>query len=90
MHVHKYSYTLILMQPVYVCGEHLIIQYCAKLKPLLHNENIVRVFMDGNQTIFVIVLRDELEDNNLYEYAIVAENDIGSNSSLAKNLCKSC
>ena len=76
-------------QPAYVCGEHLIIQYCTKLKPLLPNGNIVQVCIDSNHTNFVIVLQDSLDENNVYEYAIVAENDIGSNSSLAKNLCKS-
>ena len=59
------------LQPAYVCGEHLIIHYCAKLKPLLPNGNIVQVCTDSNQTKFVIVLQDSLEENNIYyEYTI--------------------
>ena len=75
----------------------MIVQYCAKLKPLLPNGNVVQVCIDSNKIKFAIVLQDglgenndRLEDNNLYKYTIMAINDIGSNSSLAKNLCKSC
>ena len=44
---------------------------------------------NSNHTNFLITSEDGAEINTLYEYAVVAVNDIGNSSSVNVNLCKS-